>query len=391
MDYIFSREEAEKELQAFIDEIELSGYFDEEKQYSIQPYLKNKGIMLGYMICKDTSGKKHHIKAFSGALSGSFSVKGFSDPCFSLTEFDSIVEQYLPRIRELTAKIVQGDDSLIQERQNLSIEEYELIKKIYRFHDLNGCPLSFADMNITKAPSGTGDCALIKMLNEAFKNGWSVISSAEIYFGQNIEGKKHRVAYPPCDEKCSLILKHILTLDIIYSDDHIVVINKPISLLSAPGIIEKDSVATRVSQLFKYSVPYPTVHRLDMDTSGVLVYAKTREAKVELFRQFEKRETEKNYVALLDGVVENEEGIIDLPMRLDVDNRPYQIVDFEQGKNAITHYKRIRIEFLDGKKVSRIAFYPKTGRTHQLRVHSASGLKMPILGDRLYGEKGKRL
>ncbi len=109
--------------------------------------------------------------------------------------------------------------------------------------------------------------------------------------------------------------------------------------------------------------------------------------------QFEARETEKVYVALLRGLIKEESGVIDLPMRLDVDNRPYQIIDFLQGKKAVTNWKKIKVEILNGEKVSRIRFYPHTGRTHQIRVHAASGLHTPIVGDRLYGERrdGERL
>jgi len=175
-------------------------------------------------------------------------------------------------------------------------------------------------------------------------------------------------------------------MDIIYQDEHIIVINKPSGLLSIPGRgPEKiDSVSHRICGMIEDCIPQPSVHRLDMDTSGLLVLALTAEAHRHLSRQFQDRLTEKHYVALLDGILEEEEGTITLPFRLDVENRPHQIYDELHGKVGITHWKKIGLEG----GLTRVAFHPITGRTHQLRVHSAhaKGLGIPIADDPLYGK-----
>ena len=166
------------------------------------------------------------------------------------------------------------------------------------------------------------------------------------------------------------------------------VVDKPSGFLSVPGRgVEKiDSVAHRISTTIRGCIEQPAVHRLDMDTSGLLVLALTKEAHRHLSKQFQDRLTEKEYFALLDGELAEdfgESGTITLPFRLDVERRPYQIHDEVHGKMGITHWRRISVE--DG--ITRIHFQPVTGRTHQLRVHSAheKGLGLPILDDPLYG------
>lgn len=174
-------------------------------------------------------------------------------------------------------------------------------------------------------------------------------------------------------------------LDIIYADRKIVVVNKPSGLLSVPGRgpENQDCVVTRLQKMFPECRKFPTVHRLDMDTSGLLVLGLTARAVRELVEQFQKRQVKKKYEAILDGVLKEDEGVIEMAFRLDPYNRPYQVYDPIHGKLGITHWKKIGIE--NGQ--TRVEFTPLTGRTHQLRVHSAHplGLGFPISGDRLYG------
>lgn len=174
-------------------------------------------------------------------------------------------------------------------------------------------------------------------------------------------------------------------LEIVHEDEAFVVVNKASGMLSVPGRgpEKRDCVAERVRKMFPGCPPQPAVHRLDMDTSGLLVVARDVDTHRQLSIQFQKRETRKRYIALLDGVLTEERGTIELPFRLDIDNRPYQIHDPVHGKMGLTHWENRGVEA----GWTRIAFVPITGRTHQLRVHAAHalGLGIPIVGDPLYG------
>jgi tRNA pseudouridine32 synthase/23S rRNA pseudouridine746 synthase len=178
-------------------------------------------------------------------------------------------------------------------------------------------------------------------------------------------------------------------IDIIYQDDAMVIINKPAELLSVPGKNITDSVFSRMQQLFPTATGPLIVHRLDMSTSGLMVIALTKEANKALQQQFIQRSVTKRYIALIEGVPSQDEGDISLPLRVDLDDRPKQLVCYEHGKHAETHwqvYQRQRQRTL-------VYLYPKTGRTHQLRMHCAhhDGLHMPIVGDDLYGIATNRL
>jgi len=174
-------------------------------------------------------------------------------------------------------------------------------------------------------------------------------------------------------------------LEILHTDPAFVVVNKLSGMLAVPGRgpDKVDSVADRVRRMFPGCIDQPSVHRLDMDTSGLMVVALTKEAHRHLSRQFHERETRKKYIALLAGVLEQDEGTIELPFRLDVENRPIQIYDEVHGKMGITHWKKIAVEG----SYTRVEFVPVTGRTHQLRLHAyhEKGLGVPIVGDPFYG------
>jgi tRNA pseudouridine32 synthase/23S rRNA pseudouridine746 synthase len=174
-------------------------------------------------------------------------------------------------------------------------------------------------------------------------------------------------------------------LEILHTDPGFVVVNKRSGMLAVPGRgpDKVDSVADRVRRMFPECIEQPAVHRLDMDTSGLMVVALRAEVHRNLSRQFHERLTRKKYIALLDGVLEAESGTIELPFRLDVDNRPIQIYDELHGKTGITHWKKIAVEG----QCTRVEFIPVTGRTHQLRLHAyhEKGLGIPIVGDPFYG------
>ncbi|MDP5092278.1 MAG: RluA family pseudouridine synthase, partial [Polaribacter sp.] len=175
----------------------------------------------------------------------------------------------------------------------------------------------------------------------------------------------------------------------IFEDDVLIIVNKPAEFLSVPGKEIKDSVYTRMKEKYPTATGPLIVHRLDMSTSGILLLTKTKEANKILQSQFINRTVKKRYVALLEGNLTETNGNIKLPIRLDLDDRPKQLVDFEHGKKAETYWEIIQKE----NDKTRVHFYPITGRTHQLRVHAAhkNGLNAPIVGDDLYGKKGKRL
>lgn len=178
---------------------------------------------------------------------------------------------------------------------------------------------------------------------------------------------------------------HSTEIEIIHSDPMLVVVNKPGGLLAVPGrgVDKQDCVVRRLQAEFPEMIDQPSVHRLDMYTSGLMVVARTREAHRNLCRQFELRQVDKMYTAILDGIVSADSGEISLQFRLDPDNRPYQVHDPIHGKLGITRWDVLSRD--QGR--TRIRFIPLTGRTHQLRLHAAhpQGLGCPIVGDSLYG------
>ena len=260
-----------------------------------------------------------------------------------------------------------------------------------------------------KPPAGSGECSAPKLLQYAFANDLKPISMAEFWWGisPNSAVRKHKNYYPACQSRCKPILTHMLQglkldpnlllenlsekqeLKIIYEDDVLIVVNKPAEFLSVPGKEITDSVYSRIKEKYPTATGPLIVHRLDMSTSGILLLTKTKEANKVLQSQFINRTVKKRYVALLDGNLSENSGKIKLPLRVDLDDRPKQLVDFVHGKNAETDWEIIRKEH--GK--TRVYFYPITGRTHQLRVHAAhkNGLNTPIFGDDLYGKKTNRL
>ena len=260
-------------------------------------------------------------------------------------------------------------------------------------------------------PAGEGECAAPKLLQQAYLHGWKPIAMAEFWWGDSpkTEIRHHGHYYPACKGKCEPILQHMLqglqveenpmlkrmqvpsqNLEIVYEDPWLSVINKPAGMLSVPGKEDAVSVYSLMREQYPEADGPLTVHRLDMATSGLMLIAKTKRVHQNLQAQFKNRLVRKRYVALLEGIVPKDKGTVDLPLCLNPLDRPRQMVHTEHGKPAITDYQVL--ERLDGKR-TRIAFYPRTGRTHQLRIHAAHplGLHCPIIGDELYGEKADRL
>ncbi len=260
-----------------------------------------------------------------------------------------------------------------------------------------------------KPPAGAGECAAPKLLQYAFEHELKPVCLGEFWWGASpkSEVRVHKQVYPACRGKCEPILGHMLEgletdenpmlqnpaenkeLEIVFEDDHLVIVNKPAEFLSVPGKTISDSVYTRMKEKYPLATGPMIVHRLDMSTSGILVLAKDKKVHMHLQKQFIKRNVQKRYVALLDGIVAEDSGTIDLPLRVDLDDRPRQLVCYEHGKRAVTKWEVVERRT----NQTLIYFYPITGRTHQLRVHSAHvlGLNAPIIGDDLYGRKESRL
>lgn len=258
-------------------------------------------------------------------------------------------------------------------------------------------------------PSGAGECCAPKLLQYAYKHGLKPLCMAEFWWGESpkTELRRHLHYYPACRGKCLPILTHMLqgldvepnplegdrghTLDIIYEDDHLLVVAKPSGMQSVPGRTNTPSVLSIVKARCPEASGPMLVHRLDMATSGLMLVAKTMDDYVALQRQFSLRTIKKRYIALLSRRPSAPaKGTIALPLRPDPMDRPRQVVDFNDGKEAVTYYELLE-EKGDGTVLA--ALYPHTGRTHQLRVHCAhpDGLDAPIVGDALYGRPAERL
>ena len=256
-------------------------------------------------------------------------------------------------------------------------------------------------------PAAAGDCAAPRLLQYAYNHDMKPIAMAEFWWGKSPKTiiRKQGNYYPSCRGKCEPILGHMLqgleldnnpieqtcesTIDIIFEDQDLIVINKPAGLLSVKGKTNQTCVLDQLKTLRPSVITPMLVHRLDMATSGLLLIAKDENTYKHLQKQFLTRQVNKSYEAILDGIIDLESGKIQLPLRVDLDNRPQQMVCFELGKKALTQWRVI--ERMQGK--TRVIFWPITGRTHQLRVHAAHplGLSTPIVGDELYGTKAERL
>jgi tRNA pseudouridine32 synthase / 23S rRNA pseudouridine746 synthase len=306
--------------------------------------------------------------------------------------------------------LLEAINQLKEERRIKSGALQQKLFAEYSFLNQFGERKSIGEIFNNNPPAGAGECAAPKLLHYAFENQLKPIAMAEFWWGQSpkSEIRKHKQFYPACKSKCEpILLSHMLkglemeanpfqenpaegkNIEIIYEDEVLLVINKPEEFLSVPGKIISDSVYQRIKELYPNASGPLIVHRLDMSTSGLMLIAKDEATYVKLQSQFIKRTIKKRYVALLDGILEANEGFIDLPLRVDLDDRPRQLVCYEHGKSAQTKWKKIEVR----NNQTLVYFYPITGRTHQLRVHASHelGLKTPIVGDDLYGKKANRL
>ena len=397
---------------------------------------KGHGVMIGALVCVNAAGERVVLEALSGISVAALrqaqgpqepqGARGVGEPVepplkkiivppiVSPEEIEQALAKNDKKIHELTDAL-EGrgvgepvEPHLKEQRTKLTTESLLNVFSLYTFTRFDGKKITLNEIIQAHGgklpPTGTGDCCAPKLLSYAFEHNLTPISMDEIFYGRDTKNKTNGTSYPPCDERCGYILPYILGLEILYRDSQIIVVNKPSGLLSVPGRTEdkQDCVVNRVKKLFPHCITQPSVHRLDMETSGLLVLAFTEEAHRNLSMQFEAGTVHKKYVALIDGVFDHNEyeGELQLKFRLDVDNRPHQIYDEVNGKLGITQWKKEGTELYiapDGTKrrTTKIIFTPKTGRTHQLRLAASDphGFGIPIVGDTLYGkcEPGERL
>ncbi len=322
-------------------------------------------------------------------------------------------KETLAQARNTVEKHQATIDRLKTERKTRSaalqqrlFEQFQMLNARGERKDL--CAI-FAETVHKIPPAGAGECAAPKLLQQAYLHGWKPLAMAEFWWGAShkTEVRHHGHYYPACKGKCEPILGHMLqgltvdenpltqnsrnqqVLETVYEDKWLVVVCKPAGMLSVPGKEQTPSACDLLRRRYPGADGPLVVHRLDMDTSGLLLAAKTKRVHQHLQAQFKNRQIQKEYVALLNGIVPQGEGDIDLPLRPDHLDRPRQVVDTKHGKPAHTHYRVLE----HGNGQTRILFEPHTGRTHQLRVHAAHplGLHCPITGDRLYGQPADRL
>ncbi|WP_242040677.1 RluA family pseudouridine synthase [Coleofasciculus sp. FACHB-1120] len=311
---------------------------------------------------------------------------------------------------------------LKQQRKELSRELQTQMHAAYSLTNFAGQSLSLQQlMPGGSMPTGTGDCCAPKLLHYAATHGLKPLAMAEFWWGSSSadRDKIQGEFYGACAERCQPLMGFLLSgweptppfnpplpplkkggqggkgpsplrggvwgeVPILYEDEWLIAVNKPAGLLSVPGRYRDrfDSVLSRLRHLLPDGMAIASVHRLDQETSGILLLARDRQTHRQLSQQFQQRQVHKVYEAVLSGSVTVEQGTVELPLWGDPENRPYQKVD-ERGKPSLTRFQVIAKE----DNYTRVEFIPLTGRTHQLRVHAADprGLGVTILGDRLYG------
>ena len=360
------------------------------------------GKMFGVLMHEDG-----YLAAFSAKLDGSYFHEGFVPPVYAMTEepvgHSKEESRRLQRLLFANYNFLNGRG----ESKNL-LEIFKEEKPIVPADEWFDKSKIINHKSQILPPSGAGECCAPKLLQYALTHGLKPLQLAEFWVGapSKTEIRQEGAFYAPCSGRCVPILRHmtiglddleiegvrelgnerVSELEILFEDDYIIVINKPAGLLSVPGKTDEPSAESLLHA--------KAVHRLDQDTSGLLVLAKTPEVYKTLQSYFQRRDIYKRYEAVCvmnEGMSELvNEGMIDLPLLPNPYDRPRQMVDQEHGKPAITRYV-IRERRADGTML--VDFFPLTGRTHQLRVHAAhpEGLNAPIVGDRLYGQPAERL
>ena len=373
------------------------------------------GKMFGILIVesKKTASLKveRYLAAFSAKLDGSYEHEGFVGPVYAMKEepvgTNKEESRRLQRLLFAEYNLLNGKGK----RKNL-LEIFQEEKPIIPIDEWFSSKLKIKNYELRMPPAGAGECCAPKLLQAAFLQGLEPVELVEFWVGAapKNEIRQEGAFYAPCSGRCVPILRHMLEgvkiehlkleagdfskPEVVYEDEDLMVVNKPSGLLSVPGKTEELSLES----YFKLEIGnwkfLKAVHRLDQDTSGLLVLAKNEATYKTLQAYFQRRDILKRYEAVCEGLQVTgdglREGTISLPLLPNPYDRPRQMVDKEHGKPAITRYV-IRERRDDGTVL--VDFYPLTGRTHQLRVHAAhpEGLNAPIIGDRLYGQAAERL
>ncbi|MGF1937061.1 MAG: pseudouridine synthase [Nostoc sp. ChiQUE02] len=338
----------------------------------------------------------------------------------------------LQPLQQLIAAADARISELKQQRKALSRQLQAQMHATYSLTNFSGRSRSLQQLMPGGSPTGTGDCCAPKLLHYAATHNLKPLAMAEFWWGASSlnQDKIQGEFYGACTERCQPLMGFLLSglkpisipnrdfytttplllnkltylcssnekdcnfptfspikeeIPIIYEDEWLIAVNKPAGLLSVPGRYHdrQDSVLSRLRHLLPDGMALASVHRLDQQTSGILLLARDRQTHRQLSQEFQQRRVHKVYEAILAGAVTVEQGVIDLPLWGDPENRPAQKVDWQHGKPSLTHFQVMAREA----DYTRVEFTPSTGRTHQLRVHAADarGLGVTILGDRLYG------
>ncbi len=352
---------------------------------------------------EDGQADIHAIWAFSGLLDGKRIHEGFVPPVYDVDKWN------LEYTREdaIISAMPDGEEKSERSRQ-LQMRLFGQLRFLNALGETRSLTDIFDKETCRIPPSGAGECCAPKLLQYAYSHGLRPLCMAEFWLGRSPKGEVRYEGefYPACNAKCKPILRHMLVgldveenpllavmkervrqMRVIYEDGQIIAVYKPAGMLSVRGNVDAPSVESVIQESHPEVSGPLIVHRLDMDTSGVMLIAKDKDTHKALQIQFYKHEIRKRYIALLDGTVSQDHGTVSLPLSPDRTDRPRQMVNWQNGKEAVTEYEVL--ERKEGR--TRMAFYPQTGRTHQLRVHSAhpDGLGCPIVGDRLYSPSAK--
>ncbi len=365
------------------------------------------GKMFGVLVY----GENQYIAAFSACLDGSYYHEGFVPPVYEITSVPvGSSREESQRLQRLLFSHYNFTNGKGEERNILDIfrDEKPILSPEEWFGGSDNLKFEIKNNKSSLPPAGAGECCAPKLLQYAFTHHLQPIAIAEFWVGAppRNELRREGVFYAPCSGKCVPILRHMLQgievepepqkiqaeqlcrqIEILYEDEYLMVVSKPAGLLSVPGKDNVLSLSEYLSQQGTFPFLRPA-HRLDQDTSGLLVLSKTPEVYTTLQAYFQRRDILKRYEAVVEPATkkrfERLSGRIELPLLPNPFDRPRQMVDTAHGKPALTRFA-VREQYPDGKVF--IDFFPLTGRTHQLRVHAAhpDGLNAPIVGDRLYG------